>query len=79
MQQQHARLRGHGDANLVSDFEPAAALEVFLGEEHLHVTSELGSVRDRQARGIGNILLDDGRHSGGNGRWRMAFRRRRLK
>ena len=59
MQEEHARLRGDGDANLVGDLQAAASLEMFLGEEDLDVAEQLLSIGGRQQLGVWHVARDD--------------------
>src|ERR1700722_17438836 len=60
MEQQHAGLRGDRDPNLVSDLQTGAPFEVLLRHEDGDVSRQLLSILRRQARGVRDVLLDDG-------------------
>ena len=59
VKEQHAGLRGDRDADLVGDRQAAAPFEALLGQEDLYVAQELLPILERQARRVGDVLLDD--------------------
>ena len=65
VQEQQARLGGDRDLDLVGQFQPAATLEEFLGEEDLDVPLEFLLVGLREVVVDWEVLLDDGEP----GRW----------
>ena len=63
MQEQQARLGGDRDLDLVGQFQPAATLEKFLGEEDLDVPLEFLLVGLGQPIVDRDVPLDDGEPS----------------
>src|SRR6266513_2266354 len=59
MQQEQTRLAGYGDANLVRQLQPAAALEALLGQKYLGVTKELRLIGRCEAGEDREIALED--------------------
>ncbi len=57
-EQQQARLGGDGHAHQIGDLEAGAADELFLGEEHLDVASQLRLQSGRQAA-VERLALQD--------------------
>ena len=58
MQEQQARLSGDGDANLVGEHQPTAALEMLLGEKYLGVTEQLRLIFRGETVEDGQIALE---------------------
>jgi len=60
MQQEQASLSGDGDADLISQLQPAAAFEVFLGKEDLDVAEELGAIVSRETPKDREVAIKNG-------------------
>ena len=67
VEQEQARLGGDRDPDLVGQLQPAAALEVLLGQEDLDVAVELPAVGLGEAVVERDVLLDDVCQAGGKG------------
>jgi hypothetical protein len=59
MQEKKARLGCDRDPDLLGDFKPAAAFEMFFGEKDLDVTEELGLILGREAAENWKVACDD--------------------
>ena len=79
VEQQQARLRGDRDLDLVGQLQPAAALEVLLGQEDLDVPLEFPPVGLGEPAVVRDVPLDDREPPAGKGAARSRSRRRCLK